>query len=98
MAAMPKLNNRERVIVITQGKEPVILIEGSKVTLIPVEKLSAEQIVDTNGAGDAFAGGFLAQMILRQPYETCVKCGIQTATHIIQHSGCTFSGVFDFKS
>lgn len=66
--------------------------------LIPVNKLSREEIVDTNGAGDAFTGGFLSQMVLGKDYITCVKCGIYTATHIIQHSGCTFSGESKFES
>lgn len=98
IAALPKINSaRHRVVVITQGKDPVILVEGSKVTLVPVEKLSREQIVDTNGAGDAFTGGFLSQMVLGKSWETCVKCGIYSATHVIQHSGCTFSGDSDFR-
>ncbi|XP_072944649.1 uncharacterized protein Adk2 [Epargyreus clarus] len=98
IAALPKMNSsRKRVVVITQGKDPVILVQGDKVTLIPVTALSREQIVDTNGAGDAFAGGFLSQMVLGNSYETAVKCGIYAATHIIQHSGCTVSGASDFK-
>lgn len=98
IAAMPKTNaTRQRVVVITQGCEPVILVEEGQITLIPVNILAREQIVDTNGAGDAFAGGFLAQMVLGAAYKTCVKCGIYTATHVIQHSGCTFSGESDFK-
>nr|XP_032519283.1 adenosine kinase [Danaus plexippus plexippus] len=98
MAAMQKLNkNRQRVVVITQGKDPVILVEGTKVTMVPVTELSREQIVDTNGAGDAFTGGFLSQMVFGKSWETCIKCGIYTATHIIQHSGCTFSGDSNFK-
>lgn len=32
------------------------------VTLIKIDKIPAENIVDTNGAGDAFVGGFLAAM------------------------------------
>lgn len=95
---MTKLDEkRQRVVVITQGCDPVILVENGKVTLIPVTVLTREQIVDTNGAGDAFAGGFLAQMVMEKSYETAVKCGIYTATHIIQASGCTVSGVSDFK-
>ncbi|KAM3959642.1 adenosine kinase 2 isoform 2-T2 [Aphomia sociella] len=97
IAALPKLNkDRQRVVVITQGKDPVILVESGNVTLVPVNKLSREQIVDTNGAGDAFTGGFLSQMVLGRPYTTCVRCGIYSATHVIQHSGCTFSGESDF--
>lgn len=98
IASMPKFNeSRKRVVVITQGCEPVILVENGEITLIPVNALSREQIVDTNGAGDAFAGGFLSQMVLGAPYKTAVKCGIYSATHIIQHSGCTFSGESDFS-
>lgn len=96
-AALPKINeSRKRVVVITQGCDPVILVEDGQIALIPVNKLSRDQIVDTNGAGDAFTGGFIAQMVLGAPYTTCVRCGIYTATHVIQHSGCTFSGDSNF--
>jgi adenosine kinase len=50
----------------------------------------APQIVDTNGAGDAFVGGFLAQLSKKKSIEECVKCGNWAATEIIQRSGCTF--------
>ncbi|CAH4030245.1 unnamed protein product [Pieris brassicae] len=96
IAALPKLNSRNRVVVITQGKDPVILVEGPKISLIPVIYLTREQIVDTNGAGDAFTGGFLSQLVMGKSHETCVKCGIYSATHIIQHSGCTVTGESDF--
>lgn len=63
---------------------------------IPVEKLPADKIVDTNGAGDAFVGGFLAQLVQEKSLETCVRCGIWAARQIIQRSGCTFDGTPDF--
>lgn len=98
MSQLPKVNpKRQRVVVITQGCDPVILVENGVVTLVPVVELTRDQIIDTNGAGDAFAGGFLSQVVLGASYVTCVKCGIYTATHVIQHSGCTFSGSSDFE-
>ncbi|GBP58585.1 Adenosine kinase [Eumeta japonica] len=98
IAALPKhYEQKERVVIITQGSEAVILVERGKVTHIPVMKLTREEIVDTNGAGDAFTGGFLGQLVLGKSYSTCVKCGIYAATHVIQHSGCTFSGESNFK-
>jgi len=41
-------------------------------------------------AGDAFVGGFLAQLVLGKTIEECVKGGNYAANVIIQRSGCTF--------
>lgn len=95
---LPKQNEkRRRVVVITQGANCVLLAQNKTITEIPVIKLPKEKIIDTNGAGDAFVGGFLAQYIQEQPLETCVKCGIWTASQIIQRSGCTYEGKASFK-
>ena len=64
LAMLPKENgSRSRLVVITQGSEPVITVQHAKVASWPVEKLDSAAIVDTNGAGDAFVGGFLAQWV-----------------------------------
>ena len=54
-----------------------------------VVTLSDDRIIDTNGAGDAFVGGFLAQLARGKSIKECVDCGIWAATEIIQQSGCT---------
>lgn len=46
---------------ITQGKEPTAIAVGGRVRLFPVIPVAADALVDTNGAGDAFVGGFLSQ-------------------------------------
>lgn len=63
-----------------------------------MKRVAEDKIVDTNGAGDAFAGGFLAQYIQGQPLEVCVQCAIYTAAEIIQRSGCSFGGTSKFLS
>ncbi|XP_062703861.1 uncharacterized protein LOC134286285 [Aedes albopictus] len=99
ISALPKQNeSRMRIAIITQGSDPVLLIRDGTITEFPVEKLSADQIVDTNGAGDAFVGGFLAQLVQERSFDTCIKCGIWAARKIIQRSGCTFEGVPDFEA
>src|SRR5579862_1766334 len=81
IALLPKANNsRQRTVVITQGADPTIVAsaqkDGSvKITEYPTAKLSNEEIVDTNGAGDAFAGGFMGKLILGGTIEECVKVG-----------------------
>lgn len=98
MASHEKKNSsRKRMAVITQGAHPVIIAKDGVVTEYPVEPLNEKDIVDTNGAGDAFVGGFLSQFIQGQSVEVCVKCGIWAAQEIIKRSSCTFDGEPSFK-
>merc|ERR1711865_940864 len=52
----------KRKVVITQGCEPTVVAENGIVTLHPINKVDSAKIVDTNGAGDSFVGGFLAAL------------------------------------
>lgn len=95
---LPKVGEkRKRVAVITHGANPVILACDGKIQEFPVPPISRENIVDTNGAGDAFSGGFLAQYVQGKPFGTCIRCGIWASSKVIARSGCTFEGVADFK-
>ncbi|KAG6665629.1 hypothetical protein I3843_02G150500 [Carya illinoinensis] len=87
----------KRITVITQGADPVVVAEDGKVKLFPVIRLPKEKLVDTNGAGDAFVGGFLSQLVLEKPIEECVRAGCYAANVIIQRSGCTFPEKPDFS-
>merc|ERR1719317_1558871 len=76
MADWPKEDKRRpRTVVITQGAECTIVAKEGKVTEYPVLKLAPSQIVDTNGAGDGFVAGFLAQPIQGKSIDECVRCG-----------------------
>lgn len=91
LAAQPKASGtRPRVVVFTQGAHAVVVASEGVVTEYPVEPLAKELIVDTNGAGDAFVGGFIARLAEGKPIAECVRSGIYAARVIIQYSGCTF--------
>jgi len=79
IAALPKANaSRPRVVVITQGAEFTILAnsaEPERTKTYPVNKLKDDEIVDTNGAGDAFAGGFLGAFVSGKSLDECVEVG-----------------------
>jgi len=49
-------------------------------------------IVDTNGAGDAFVGGFLAALVNGKDTLEAVKDGNTLAACVVQNSGCKFEG------
>jgi adenosine kinase len=98
IAALPKANSkRERTVVITQGHDATIVVHEGKTHEYPVHLIEADQIVDTNGAGDAFVGGFYSQLILGQPLHKCVHAGHYSARVIIQHVGCTFPEVPEYE-
>ncbi|KAL0105783.1 hypothetical protein PUN28_015890 [Cardiocondyla obscurior] len=99
ISEMEKINDkRKRIVVITQGTEAVLLAKDGTITEYPVIKLPEEKVVDTNAAGDAFVGGFLAQLVQGKSIDTCIKCGIWTAAQIVQRSGCTYEGKPNFQS
>jgi adenosine kinase len=96
-AALPKKNEkRSRIVVYTQGAQPTIVVVDGKATQYPVIPIEPENIVDTNGAGDSFVGGFLAQLALGKPIDECVRCGHWCANLIIKRDGCTYPEVCDY--
>lgn len=99
LAAEPKASGtRPRVVVFTQGSEQTIVACQGVVSTFAVDALPKEQLVDTNGAGDAFVGGFLAQLALGKDIATCVKAGHFAARTIIQRPGCTFPKECNFTA
>ncbi len=90
MAALPKFNgSRVRTVVITQGSNPTVVYKNGEIKEYPVIHIPPDEIVDTNGAGDAFAGGFMAQLVQDQSLDDCIRCANYAANLIIQRSGCT---------
>lgn len=53
------------VLVLTQGKEGVILVEGDGLVHLPAVR--ARQVVDTTGAGDAFTAAFAVAIVEGKP-------------------------------
>jgi len=93
IAGLPKVNKaRPRLVVITQGADPTLVANGQEVLEFAVEKIPKEEIVDSNGAGDAFVGGFLAGVVRGAPLEVCVQAGHYAAGVILRVSGCAVSG------
>lgn len=91
IAGLPKAADaRARVVVITQGAESTAIATGGAVLHVPVPKIAKADIVDTNGAGDAFVGGFLALIAKGASLVEAAHAGHWAAGHVIQRSGCTF--------
>ncbi|KAI0393676.1 Ribokinase-like protein [Xylariaceae sp. FL0594] len=90
LANLPKKNTQKaRVVVVTQGTHPtVVAVQGhDEVKEYPVHAIAAEKINDTNGAGDAFAGGFVAGLVQGKDIPTAVDMGQWLAALSIQELG-----------
>jgi adenosine kinase len=81
-------NTMKRHVIITRGHKSTILAVGNQISQVPVVKV--ENIVDCNGAGDAYAGGFLAALALGKSVIECCKQGAQLAAMVVQNTGCSF--------
>lgn len=98
VATLPKVNqNRKRIVIFTQGPDPILVCQDGKVTEYPIIPITEDQIVDTNGAGDAWVGGFLSQLVQGKSLDECIRGGNYTANVVIKRSGCTYPETPDFK-
>lgn len=98
IAMRPKANDkRPRVAIVTQGADDVIIVEAQanskdepSVSYVKVPAIAKENIVDTNGAGDSFVGGFLAAKTQGKSIQECVEAGIAMSGIVVQRLGCQF--------
>ncbi|KAJ3492752.1 hypothetical protein NLJ89_g11170 [Agrocybe chaxingu] len=88
---LPKSNaSRGRVVIFTQGAQNTVLVTADKPDepkIFPVDALTDEQIVDTNGAGDAFAGGFIGALVAGKDLDGAVLAGHKLARACVQQVG-----------
>ncbi|WP_297463703.1 carbohydrate kinase family protein [Thermococcus sp.] len=75
-----------KLVVITRGERGVLLYDG-KFREFPALPISEDEIVDPTGAGDAFAGGFLAGYSREEPLEECVRLGLERAREVLKKEG-----------
>ncbi|CAG8444931.1 8382_t:CDS:2 [Ambispora gerdemannii] len=92
IAQLPKINTkRQRVVVITQGADPTIVAyPDGTIKEYPVIAIADDEIVDTNGAGDAFVGGFLSQYVQGKSIEESVAAGHWLANINVKQIGATY--------
>ncbi|WP_297519677.1 carbohydrate kinase family protein [Thermococcus sp.] len=74
------------LVIITRGERGVLLYDGDlrEFKPLPIEE---GEIVDPTGAGDAFAGGFLAAYSRGKPLKECVELGLKMAREALKKEG-----------
>jgi len=74
-----------QLAVVTVGAEGCIVVTHDDVVSVPAEPV--EQVLDTTGAGDLFAAGFLYGYTRRRPLTECAELGAIAAAEVISHVG-----------
>jgi len=77
---------REGVLAaVTRSEKGSVIVAGGETHEVPAFPIA--RLVDTTGAGDMYAAGFLAGLARGAPLETCARLGALAAAEIIQHLG-----------
>ena len=83
-AGIAALKDKVPTLVVTCGAEGATAIKRGERATVPSV---ATTVIDTTGAGDLFAAGFLYGHVRGECLETCLKRGALCAAEIISHYG-----------
>ena len=72
-------------LVVTRSERGAVAVSGGKHAYVQAEPV--DQVVDTTGAGDMFAAGFLHARVGGRSLADCLKAGAICAAEIISHYG-----------
>jgi sugar/nucleoside kinase (ribokinase family) len=84
-AAAAKVAGSVEIAAITLGAEGCLIVGGGQTIRVPAAK--ANQVVDTTGAGDLFAAGFLYGVARGLPLAECGRLAGIAAAEVISHFG-----------
>ena len=83
--ALELLRKDVKLAAVTRSEKGCVVIEGAKTTAVPAGPI--KKLVDTTGAGDLFAAGFLFGHVRGRSLADSLKLGAICAAEIISHYG-----------
>jgi sugar/nucleoside kinase (ribokinase family) len=85
-AAVAAIQDKVPLLVVTCGAEGALAVERGRRVSVPVARIG-RGVVDTTGAGDLFAAGFLVGLTRGEALEECLRLGSIAAAEVISHFG-----------
>lgn len=73
------------IVVITEGNKGANAFDSKKLYRLPAYKVN---VVNTAGAGDAFASGFLAGLLHKDDTVHALQMGMANSASVVQYYGC----------
>ncbi|RXZ65058.1 adenosine kinase [Pelagerythrobacter rhizovicinus] len=84
-AGLAALRDKVPTLIVTCSADGAIALSGGERARVDAEPI--ERVVDTTGAGDLFAAGFLYGHVNGEPLATCLRRGAIAAAEVISHYG-----------
>ena len=84
-AGVVALEGKVETLVVTRGEQGAIAVRGAERAAVDAQPI--DKVIDTTGAGDLFAAGFLFGVIREESLERSLKRGAIAAAEIISHYG-----------
>jgi sugar/nucleoside kinase (ribokinase family) len=84
-SAVEAVKDKVETLVVTRSEDGALAIRGDNRADVPAQPI--EKLVDTTGAGDLFASGFLVGEARGLGLELSLKLGAICAAEVIQHYG-----------
>jgi sugar/nucleoside kinase (ribokinase family) len=85
-SAIAAIQDKLPLLVVTCGSEGALAIERGRRASVPIARLGSG-VVDTTGAGDLFAAGFLVGQARGKSLEDSLRIGSIAAAEVISHFG-----------
>ena len=83
--AIERLRAANVLAVMTRGPKGALVFDGETTTAVDAAPVA--KVVDTTGAGDLFAAGFLFGFTHGRPVASCARIGAMAAAEVISHMG-----------
>jgi sugar/nucleoside kinase (ribokinase family) len=84
-AAVAAVRGRAEIVVITRSEHGSMVVTADETVEVPAAPV--ERLVDTTGAGDLYAAGFLHGLTRERPLAECAALGSLAAAEVISHLG-----------
>src|SRR5690606_22355405 len=81
--AMQAIRGKVEVAALTRSEKGAVIVTANEVHVLDAEPV--EQVVDTTGAGDLYASGFLYGLTRGMPVAVCGSLGALAAAEVISH-------------
>ena len=83
-AGAEAVRDQVEIAVLTRGERGSVILRGAERVEVPAEPAV---VVDTTGAGDAYAAGFMAGLVADEPLAVCGRWGSRAAAETISRMG-----------